>query len=55
LPGTIDDEVINTVANITIPYRMIIDKTLLPAAANICVYTNGSLLEERSSAGLDRG
>jgi hypothetical protein len=52
LPGTIDDDVITTVANITIPYRVIIDRTLSPAAADICVYTKGSLLEERSGAGV---
>jgi hypothetical protein len=40
LPVTIDDDVITTVANITIPYRVIIDTMLLPAAADICVYTH---------------
>jgi hypothetical protein len=52
LPSTIDDDVITTVANITIPYCMLIDTTLLPAAADICVYTDGSLLEEQSGAGV---
>jgi ribonuclease HI len=52
LPSTIDDDVITTVANITIPYRVIIDTALPPAAADICVYTDGSLLEERSGAGV---
>jgi hypothetical protein len=52
LPSTIDDDLITTVANITIPYCVLIDTTIPPAAAGICVYTGGSLLEERSGAGV---
>jgi ribonuclease HI len=52
LPSTIDEDVITTVANITIPYCVIIDTTLPPAAADICLCTDGSLLEERSGAGV---
>jgi hypothetical protein len=50
LPSTVDDDVITRVANITIPYCVLND-TLLPAAG-ICVYTDSSLLEERSGAGV---
>jgi hypothetical protein len=53
LPDTIDDDVITTVANITIQYWVIIDTMLAPAAAAyICVYTDGSLLVERLGAGV---
>jgi hypothetical protein len=53
LPDTIDDDVITTVANITIQYWVIIDTMLAPAvAAYICVYTDGSLLVERLGAGV---
>jgi ribonuclease HI len=52
LPSTIDDDVITTVTNITIPYCVLIDTKLPPAAADICVYTDGSLMEERSGAGV---
>jgi ribonuclease HI len=52
LPSTVDDDVITTVSNITIPYCVLIDTTLPPVAAGICVYTYGSLLEERSGAGV---
>jgi ribonuclease HI len=52
LPRTIYDDVITTVTNITIPYCVLIDTTLLPAAADICLYTDGSLLEEQSGAGV---
>jgi hypothetical protein len=44
--------VTTTVANLTIPYCVQIDTTLPPATAGICVYTDGSLLEERSGAGV---
>jgi ribonuclease HI len=40
------------VANITIPYCVLIDIKLPLAATGICVYTDGSLLEERSGAGV---
>jgi hypothetical protein len=52
LPNTVDDDVITMVANLTIPHCVLIDTTLQPAAAGICVYTDGSLLEERSGAGV---
>jgi hypothetical protein len=52
LPNTVDDDVITTVANLTILYCVLIYTTLLPAAAGICVYTDGSLLEEQSGAGV---
>jgi ribonuclease HI len=52
LPCTIDYDVITTVTNITITYCVLIDTTLPPAAADICVYTDGSLLEEQSVAGV---
>jgi ribonuclease HI len=51
-PDTIDDDVIFTVTNITTPYHLIIDSTLAPAAKDICMYTDGSLLEERSGPGV---
>jgi hypothetical protein len=37
-PSTVDDDVITTVAYITILYCVLIDTTLPPAAAGICVY-----------------
>jgi hypothetical protein len=52
LPSTIDDDIITTVTNITIPYCVLIETRLPPAAADICVYTDGSLLEEQSGAGV---
>jgi ribonuclease HI len=52
LPNTVDDDVITMVANLTIPYCIQIDTTLPPATAGICVYTDGSLLEEHSGAGV---
>jgi hypothetical protein len=50
LPSTIDNDIITTVTNITISYCVLID-TRLPAG-DICVYTDGSLLGERSGAGV---
>jgi ribonuclease HI len=52
LPELIDDDEIAPVANLSPPFTVLIDHELKPKEENICIYTDGSLMNEQSGAGV---
>jgi hypothetical protein len=58
LPELTDNNKIATVANLSPPLTVLIDHELKPKEENICIYTDGSIMNEQSGAGvyiLDNG
>jgi ribonuclease HI len=52
LPELIDDNEIAPVANLSPPFTVLIDHELKPREENICIYTDGSLMNVQLGAGI---